>query len=102
MGSIGMPELIVIFLVVLLLFGSKRLPELARGLGKGIREFKRAANDLKSELDMEPVKRDFETEIRGSLDEVKNDMDKTIHSDQKKAEEKSSDSESKNKGEKSC
>ena len=40
---IGMGELVVIFLVVLLLFGGKRLPELANGLGKGLREFKRAS-----------------------------------------------------------
>ena len=89
MGSIGMPELIVIFLVVLLLFGSKRLPELARGLGKGIREFKRATSELKSELDVEPVQQ----EIKGALDGIKNDLDKTIHSGEtdaaKKPEKKS-------------
>lgn len=79
MGSIGMPELLVIFIVILMLFGSKRLPELARGLGKGIQEFKKAANEFKSELDVEPVKREFEKEIKGSLDEIKNDLDKTIH-----------------------
>jgi len=74
-----MPELLVIFIVVLMLFGSKRLPELARGLGKGIQEFKKAANEFKSELDVEPVKREFENEIKGNLDEIKHDLDKTIH-----------------------
>jgi sec-independent protein translocase protein TatA len=59
MGSIGMPEIILIFLVVLLLFGAKRLPELARGLGKGIREFKKAASDIQDELDMSEVERDL-------------------------------------------
>jgi len=44
-GNIGMPELILIFLVVLLLFGAKKLPELAQGLGKGIREFKKAMRE---------------------------------------------------------
>lgn len=62
MGSLGMQELLLIFLVILLLFGSKRLPELARGLGKGISEFKKAANDLKSELDLSDVERDFKKE----------------------------------------
>ena len=41
-GGLGMGEMILIFLVVLLLFGAKRLPEIGQGLGKGIREFKRA------------------------------------------------------------
>ena len=49
-GSIGMPELIIILLVILLLFGAKRLPELARGLGKGIREFKDATKHVEDEF----------------------------------------------------
>ncbi|MYK98205.1 MAG: twin-arginine translocase TatA/TatE family subunit, partial [Gemmatimonadetes bacterium] len=43
-GDIGMQELMVIFLIVLLLFGADRIPALARGLGKGVREFKRVVN----------------------------------------------------------
>ncbi len=49
-GNLGVPELIIILLVVLLLFGAKRLPELARGLGKGIREFKDASTKPDKEL----------------------------------------------------
>ena len=49
-GSIGMPELLIILLVVLLLFGAKRLPELARGLGRGIREFKDATKHVEKEF----------------------------------------------------
>ena len=49
-GSIGMPELLIILLVVLLLFGAKRLPEVARGLGKGIREFKDATKHVENEF----------------------------------------------------
>jgi sec-independent protein translocase protein TatA len=49
---IGTWELVVIFLAVLLLFGGKKIPEVARGLGKGIREFKRAASDIQRELDL--------------------------------------------------
>ncbi len=49
-GSIGMPELLIILLVVLLLFGAKRLPELAKGLGKGIREFKDATKHVEKEM----------------------------------------------------
>jgi sec-independent protein translocase protein TatA len=52
-GGIGAQELLVIFLIVLLLFGGRKLPELARGLGKGIREFKKAASGIEDELKLE-------------------------------------------------
>ena len=70
MGSIGMPELIIIFLVILMLFGSKRLPELARGLGKGMREFKKATRELRDELDVSEIEQDIKKDI-GQLDNVK-------------------------------
>ena len=50
MGSLGPFEIILIFLVILLVFGAKRIPEIARGLGKGIREFKTATSEIKNEL----------------------------------------------------
>ena len=53
MFGIGTGELLVIMFIVLLLFGAKKLPELARGLGKGIREFKRASNEIKDELNLD-------------------------------------------------
>lgn len=46
-----MGELFIVIFVALLLFGPKRIPELARGLGKGIREFRKAAEDIKNEID---------------------------------------------------
>ncbi len=49
-GSLGTGELILIGLVVLLLFGGKKLPELMKGLGKGIKEFKEAQKDITSEI----------------------------------------------------
>ena len=49
--SIGGWEVLLIFLVVLLLFGAKKLPELAKGLGKGIREFKGAVEGIEKEFD---------------------------------------------------
>ena len=52
-GSIGMPELILIFVVALLVFGPKKLPELGKSLGKGLAEFKRASDDLKKTIENE-------------------------------------------------
>ncbi len=51
-GNIGMSELMIVLIVVLLLFGPKKLPELARGLGRSINEFKKAADDVKKELNV--------------------------------------------------
>ena len=53
MGPIGFPELIVIFLVALLVFGPKRLPDLGRSLGRGLSEFRRASNDLRGSIERE-------------------------------------------------
>ncbi len=50
LGGLGGWEVLLIMLVVLLLFGAKKIPELARGLGQGIREFKDASSEFKSEL----------------------------------------------------
>ena len=52
-GSIGMPELIIIFVIALIIFGPRKLPELGRSLGTSLAEFKRASNELKSTLEEE-------------------------------------------------
>lgn len=53
MGSLGVQEMLVIFLVALVLFGPKKLPELGRTIGKALTEFRRASNDLKATFDRE-------------------------------------------------
>ena len=53
LGSIGMPELIIIFVIALIIFGPRKLPELGRSLGKSLAEFKRASNELRSTLEEE-------------------------------------------------
>ena len=58
-GSIGTPELLIIMLVILLLFGSKKLPELARGIGKGMRQFRKAMDDVKEEMDLSDIDREL-------------------------------------------
>lgn len=53
MGPIGFPEMLVILVVALILFGPRKLPELGRSLGRSISEFKRASNELRNTLDEE-------------------------------------------------
>lgn len=52
-GPIGMPELIIIFVIALIIFGPRKLPDLGKSLGKSLAEFKRASNDLKNTLEEE-------------------------------------------------
>ena len=58
LGSLGGQEIIIIALVILLLFGGKKIPELMRGLGKGVSQFKKGMNDIEQELNAEPEKID--------------------------------------------
>ena len=52
-GSIGMPELIIIMVIALIIFGPRKLPELGKSLGRSINEFKRASNELRNTLEEE-------------------------------------------------
>ena len=66
-GGLGPTELIVIFLIVLLVFGAKRIPEIAQGLGKGIMEFKKAARDITKEIDVEDdITHNVRNELKGN------------------------------------
>ena len=60
--NLGGGEIFIVLLIILLLFGSKKIPELARGLGKGIRYFKDATNEIQDE-------------IRDSVDDIKKNID---------------------------
>jgi len=64
MGSIGGPELFLILLIVLIFFGAKRLPDLARGLGQGIREFRKAAKDVHDDVEKETKKIDEKNDAK--------------------------------------
>ena len=68
MGQLGFSEMLVIFIVALLVFGPKKLPELGKSLGKGIREFKKATEELKSSWE------DQVKDISTPLNEVKRDI----------------------------
>ena len=63
MGPVGVPEMVVIFLVALVLFGPKKLPELGRTLGKAITEFRRAQSELKATFDRELQNLERETDL---------------------------------------
>ena len=79
-GPIGMPELILIFLVALLVFGPRKLPELGKSLGKGLAEFKRASEDLKRTIEDEieqgkhqvSAVRDEVSSVKESVGELRN------------------------------
>ncbi|MBP5392577.1 MAG: twin-arginine translocase TatA/TatE family subunit [Bacteroidaceae bacterium] len=58
LGSLGSQEIIIIALVILLLFGGKKIPELMRGLGKGVSQFKKGMNDIEQEINAEPEKKE--------------------------------------------
>jgi sec-independent protein translocase protein TatA len=62
MWNIGFPELVVIFIIALLVFGPRKLPELGKTLGKGLAEFKKASNELK---------RTWEDEVRAEEEELR-------------------------------
>jgi len=62
------PEIVVILLVVLLLFGSRKIPEFARGIGKGMREFRKATEDIKKEINEET------SEIKNDIKNMKDNL----------------------------
>jgi len=69
-GSLGAPELVAIFVLALLLFGPKKLPELGRALGRSFAEFRRATTDLKSTFERELVEADRPPVISPPPDET--------------------------------
>jgi sec-independent protein translocase protein TatA len=65
-GNLGFGEILVILVIVLLLFGAKRIPEIAGSMGKGIREFKKSINDVQSSVVNEVPPRDDRDRIRSA------------------------------------
>jgi sec-independent protein translocase protein TatA len=90
MGSLGMQEIIVIFVIALIIFGPRKLPELGKTLGKGLAEFKKASNELKKtwedEVQLDKEKEEVSKVIKESTQQtsdivqgISNDINKTIN-----------------------
>ena len=70
LGMIGTQEIILIVVAILILFGGRKIPELMKGLGKGIREFNDAKNNVKSEIEDGIKEKDKDEEIRRLREQV--------------------------------
>ena len=99
-GTLGMPELILIFVVALLLFGPRKMPQIGRSIGRAMGEFRRASNEFKRTIEDEVAAdeiREVEKDLKGISDvgkelrDLKNTVEKPIQSTLKKAMKESAD-----------
>ena len=97
MFGLGMQEIIIILVVALLIIGPKKLPDLARSLGKALREFKGAADDFKQNLEIGPheltpkanIKTTHETPVKETIETVPENNEKTAEETDKEEQESS-------------
>ena len=82
MGPLGVPELIFIFVMALLIFGPKKLPQLGKTFGKSMAEFRRASNDLRNtfQCEMDTIEKESE-DVKEVAEEVKKDLDTSTYYD---------------------
>ncbi len=69
-GSLGMPEIMLIFVVALILFGPRQMPKIGKSLGKALAEFRRASNEFKRTIEDEVAASDLE-EVRKDIEEIR-------------------------------
>ncbi len=85
MGSLGMQEIIVIFVLALIIFGPRKLPEIGKSLGKGLQEFKKASNDLKrtweEEVQLEKEKETMNTMLKDTSSDLQKDLSVDVKND---------------------
>ena len=82
MGPLGVPELIFIFVMALLIFGPKKLPQLGKTFGKSMAEFRRASNDLRNtfQREMDTIEKESK-DVKEVAEEVKKDLDTSTYYD---------------------
>jgi len=81
MFGIGFPELLIILVIALIVIGPKRLPELAKALGRGMAEFKKAVEEVKSEIDIDTEIPDIKRDIMDSINSIESSSDKDKEKD---------------------
>jgi TatA/E family protein of Tat protein translocase len=69
MFGIGMPELIIILIIALIIFGPKKLPEMGKALGRAIKEFKKTSQELKEEIEFDDIQDSFKIEDKSKKKE---------------------------------
>jgi len=86
-GSLGMPEIMLIFVVALILFGPRQMPKIGKSLGRALAEFRRASNEFKKTIEDEVAASDLK-EVSRDIDEIrkaaKNPVGKLLDSEEKK------------------
>ncbi len=73
MGSIGMPQILVILLIVAVLFGASKLPQLGKGMGEAIKNFKKSVKDVDDATDITPIEAKKEEPIKQTVAEEKSE-----------------------------
>ncbi len=97
MFGIGMPELIVILAVALIVIGPKKLPDLAKSLGRALGEFKKATNDLKESIYIDDEIKDVKETIKEFNRDTHPSISKVLEKDKKKSKDSSADKKSESK-----
>jgi TatA/E family protein of Tat protein translocase len=88
-GNIGFPELLIILAIALLIFGPKKLPEVSKSIGRAVREFRRASDEIKGKIEQEIQASEFK-EIK---DELKKDLTQDITKEVAEEKEEKKDEE---------